>query len=169
MELYSRFLQSQSFPLMLLTYTVDERYSVRLVYNPAFYWGTTTVVDQDGQYFVNSDVSSYYGIQFNTETGKAVIGIVGAKFAEKMPSLNMSFRDIPYTFTSSGYVLETPELIPLIGETPYPDYKITNVKLMGSLDGRQTLEFTCTIDTERMSGSYHVMAALEIIPAQNNN
>ena len=169
MEYYSRYLGNQSFPMLRLSYMIDSRYFVRVIYSPAYYWGTTTVTDQDGNVFTNTDQTSFYGVQFDVDTKKASFAALGAKFAQGMPSLNMVFKDIDYTLDYSGYKLTKAELIPTIGDTPYPSYKITDFKMEGYWGGVQYVSFTCTIDTERLKGTYRVESALQIIPANTSN
>lgn len=169
LEYYSRYLGNQSFPMLLLSYMIDSRYFVRVIYNPAYYWGPTTVTDQDGKVFVNTDQTSFYGVQFDLDTKKASFAALGAKFAEGMPSLNMMFKDIEYTMDAYGYKMEKAELTPTIGDTPYPSYKITDFKMEGYWGGVQYVTFTCTIDTERVKGTYRVATSLQIVPPTQSN
>ena len=164
LEFYSRYLGNQAFPMLLLNYMIDNQYFVRVIYNPSYYWGTTTVTDQDGKVFTNSDVNSFYGIQFNLETKKADLGVFGAKFATGMPSMNMMFKGLDYTIDAYGYKITKDELIPTIGDTPYPSYKITDFKMEGYWGGVQYISFTCTIDTDRVKGQYRVEASVQIVP-----
>lgn len=174
-EYYSRYMGTQAFPIINLSFDLDGEYMVRAIYSPAYYWGTTTVVDQDGKTFVNSDQSSFYGIQFFPETKKATIGAFSAKFAEGMPALNMTFEAVPFTLNQYSYSAEVGEVIPKIGGTPYPDYKITDLKMSGTWGGQQYLQFTCTITKEDkethekvVTGTYRVSATLSILPPKQS-
>ena len=174
-EYYSRYMGTQAFPMVNLSFDLDGDYSVRAIYSPAYYWGTTTVVDQDGKTFVNSDQSSFYGIQFFPETKKATIGAFSAKFAEGMPALNMTFEEVPFTLNQYNYSASASEIIPKIGGTPYPDYMITDLTMSGTWGGQQSLQFTCTITKEDeetnekvVTGTYRVSAMLSILPSNES-
>lgn len=174
-EYYSRYMGQQAFPMLVLSFEIDSEYTVRAVYSPAYYWGTTTVVDQDGKTYTNSDQSSFYGIQFFAETKKATVGAFSAKFAENMPALNMTFKEIPFTLNQYNYTATSAEIIPEIGGTPYPDYKITDLTMSGTWGGQQSLSFTCTItkedeDTKEkvVTGTYRVSALLSIMPPKTS-
>lgn len=167
-EYYSRYLGQQSFPMILLSYTLDNQYTARVIYSPAYYWGTTNVVDQDGKVYVNSAQTSFYGVQFDTDKRTATVGAFSAKFAENMPALNMTFKDLPYVINQSGYSVTKEELTPYIGETPYPSYKITDFTMSGMWGGTQYISFTCTIDTEKVKGEYRVSAQLTIMPVNSS-
>lgn len=169
MEYYNRYLNNQSYPILVLSYTVDLQYDVRVIYNPSYYWGTTTVTDENGNTFSNSEVTSFYGIQFNTETHKAIFGAFGAKFAEGMAAVNMQFNDLTYDTNTYNYVVTGNDITPLIGDTPYPSFKISDFRLEGIWGGNQYLSFKCTIDSEKVKGVYNVRATLYIIPPTVEN
>ncbi len=174
-EYYSRYMGSQAFPMLNLSYDIDGEYTVRAIYSPAYYWGTTTVVDQDGKTYVNDDMSSFYGIQFFSDTRTATVGAFGAKFAEGMPALNMTFEKIPFTVSPYSYSAVSDEIIPKIGGTSYPDYKITDFSMTGTWGGQQSLNFTCTVTKEDketkekvVTGVYRVSSTLSIMPPKTS-
>lgn len=163
-EYYSRYLSNQSFPIVVSNFVVDSENEVRIIYNPSYYWGTTTVTDADNNVYTNKEQTSFYGILFDAEK-KTATGIAwGMKFAENMPALNMYFKDLDFTATQYGYNAQKSEVIPYLGETPYPDYKITDFTMSGIWGGNQYVSFTCTIDTEKVKGTYVVVASLSIFP-----
>jgi len=175
-EYYSRYLNQQAFPMLVMSYEIDGQYNVRVIYSPAYYWGNTVVTDQDGKSYTNSSQSSFYGIQFFHDTKVATFGAFSAKFAENMPAMNMTFKDIPFTLDQYSYNASIDELIPNIGETPYPNYKISDFRMTGTWGGQQTLSFTCTItDTDKetgavtVKGTYRVVAALSIMPPSTSS
>ncbi|MCM1450274.1 MAG: hypothetical protein NC082_08015 [Clostridiales bacterium] len=166
---YNRYYNGAQYPIFTLSFNIDDRYSARVIYTPAVYWGTTTVTDQDGKIFTNEQLSTYYAVAFDPETRKANFGAYGAKFAENMPAMNMIFPSIPFSLNLSSYNLSASELTPQIGGTPYPNYKITDFSMTGTYDGTQYVSFTCTIDTEKLKGTYRVSAVLKIIPDTKPN
>lgn len=161
---WSRYLGAQSFPLMQLSFNLDNQYNITTVFTPAYYWGTTTVTDEEGNTYTNSLQTSFYGIQFDPAKNTARLGLIGAKLAEAMPAQNMVFPDIPYTLNQSGYILKTDRLTPTISDTPYPAYQITDLQLSGTYGGQQRLQFNCTIDTPKTKGTYRVVATLNVMP-----
>lgn len=169
MDLYLRYLNTQAYYLMVCSYVIDSQYSVRVVYTPACYWGTTTVTDQDGKTYVNTNQTSFYGISFSPDKSRASLGCINAKFAEQMPAMSMNFDNVPFTANQYAFSLESNELTPTIGSVPFPSYKITDLKVRGNYDGPVTVEFTCTIDTEKVKGSYKVSAYLGVMPLQNSS
>lgn len=168
-EYYSRYLNNQGFPLIVSSFTVDDKDEVRIIFNPSYFWGTTTVTDENGNNYVNDTQTSFYGIQFDPEKTQAMVAAFNMKFADKMPALNMTFKNLPYIFNQYGYSASLNELTPYIGETPYPDYKITNFTVSGQWTGEMHVSFKCTIDTEKIKGTYNVNATLGILPKMDDN
>lgn len=116
------------------------------------YFGSTGVVNSmAGANFTSK--ASYYAVTLDPEAMKAKIEIFGAKFAEKMPSMDMTFGDVPFTASATGYTLTCDELIPTITNVPYPDYAITNLIGQGNLLSGLNLQFDCM-------GIYTVQAQL---------
>lgn len=169
MDYYIRYFNGQNFSLLVCNYTVDSRYSVRVVYTPAYYWGATQVVDSEGKVFNNTSMSSFYGMSFDINTGKGKLALVGAKFAEEMPAMNMVFPDIPYTLNQMGFSFKTDAVTPLINNVPFPSYKITDLEITGYYGSPVIVKFTCTIDTEKVKGVYKVSASLDVLPIVTNN
>ncbi len=163
-EYYSRYLNNQAYPLIVSSFVVDNRNEVRIIYSPAYYWGTTVVTDSEGKVFTNKEQTAFYGVQFDADKKTANCIAWNMKFAENMPALNMLFKDLPYTLNQYSYTVSKDEIIPYIGDTPYPDYKITDFTMTGTWGGNQLLKFKCTIDTEKVKGTYDVVATLSILP-----
>lgn len=169
MDLYMRYLGSQAYYLVVCNYVVDSQYSVRVVYTPACYWGSTMVTDKDGKVYTNDAQTTFYGIAFSPDKSRATIACINAKFAESMPAMSLSLDDLPYTLTQNGFTIEAAEVTPTMGGIPYPTYKITNVKATGYYGGPVYVSFTCTIDTEKVKGEYAVSAALDVMPKNTGN
>lgn len=166
LDLYLRYINSQAYYLLDCSYIVDSRYSVRVVFTPACYWGPTRVTDQDGNVYDNTNQTSFYGISYSPDKTRATIGCLNAKFADKMPAMNMNFENVPYTLTQYGFTLEASEITPTIGGVPFPSYKITDLKVSGAYGGPVNISFTCTIDSPKVKGTYKVEASLGVMPSQ---
>lgn len=167
MEYYRRSVGTRYLPAMFLTFKVDNAYSVRVVYTPSAYLGTTAVVDADGKSF--SSQKPYYAVAFDPTKSISALHILGAQFAEGMPAMDMVFTDIPVTFSHNGFEMAKAELIPQIGNTPYQDFKITDLTVSAAYEGMMTVNFTCTIDTKTMKGRYKVTAYLDVLPSETQN
>lgn len=161
--LYRRYINTSYFPVLWLTFTVDSQYRVRVVYTPSSFVGTTNVVGPDNSLYTSQ--KPYYCVAFDPTKSKATLHVIGAKFADKMPALDMMFTDIPFTCSQTGFDMAKAELIPRIGNVEYPDFKITDLKVSGNYEMGLMVEFTCTIDTKMMKGAYKVSANLEVVPA----
>lgn len=179
-EYYSRVLAhpsiNQAFPMIVCSFRVKD-VDVRVIWNPAYYWGTTTVTDMStGAVFTNKEVTTFYGRQFNLKDREAAVGAFGAKFAEKMPAMDLMFTKIPFSFTGSdssinqmGYTIKKNEITPIIGQTPYPDYKVSNFVMTGVWGGSQQVSFTVTLNSEKMKGQYQVVSNLSIYPTSTTS
>ncbi|MCM1451923.1 MAG: hypothetical protein NC102_06670 [Clostridium sp.] len=143
------------FPLFDIKYTI-EGYSIVSTPSSVINQGTT-IVSSEGQdnYTPSSGEEPIYGISFDTKEMKATIIIQGAKFASAMPALNMSFQNIPFTFSADGTaVFSIDQLEPVLitgsnSTTPMPNYPITNLSCTTDDRNNMNLQFTCTIKSER--------------------
>lgn len=105
------------------------------------YYGTTNVrnIASGTEFFT---VDPYYVLSFS-ENLTANVDIYGAKFAQNMPAQNMSFKNIPVTVTSNGCVLSVGDLVPEIGDVPYPNYPVTNFNAIVNFSSGVDLDFNC--------------------------
>lgn len=87
--------------------------------------------------------TTVYQISLNDTVMQASIEIYGAKFAEKMPALDMKFDGVAFELSNKGYVLECSELIPTIKNVPYPKYEITNLKGNAEFATGLNMDFGC--------------------------
>lgn len=131
--------------LVLLNYQVDSRYNITTLFKINRFQGKTISFRPDDP--TSSEFTSeetQYMININAEKMTADLAINKAKFQAEMPSLGvMTMKNIPFTLTVNGIELNTAEVIPSIAETPYPDYKLTNLK-MNVIPGMScTLSFEC--------------------------
>lgn len=110
------------------------------------YFGSTGVTNNAAATNFTSN-TSYYVVTLNPETMKATIDVYGAKFADKMPSMNMKFDGVIFNVSNLGYTLTCDELVPTIKEgevdVPYPDYKITNLTGNAAFATGLKLQFNC--------------------------
>lgn len=167
MEYYRRYVGTRYLPALFLTFTVDNSHRVRVVYTPSAYVGTTAVTDSEGKPFTSN--KPYYAVAFDPTKSISALHILGAQFAEGMPAMDMVFTDIPVTFSHNGFEMAKSELTPNIGNTPYKNYKITDLTVSAAYEGMMTVNFTCTIDSPKMKGKYKVTAYLDVLPSETQN
>ncbi len=143
LSLLDRYMDTGEYiPLINLSMTINGEYSLVVVPIQLVYFGTTTVTTlASGSVYTNDD--PYYLINFNASNQTASIGIVGAQFAEEMPEMDMLFDGIGFSLSSYGFTLNCDSLIPTVGDTPYPDYEITDLSCSGTYSGGGSLSFNC--------------------------
>ncbi len=162
-RLYRRYVGTYYFPAMWMTFVVDSQYRVRVIYTPSVYLGTTNVVNPDNGLFTSTD--PYYVVAIDPTKSKAALHVLGAKFADRMPAMDMIFPDLPITCNMNTFTIEADEIVPRIGSVEYPSFKITNLKVSGNYELGMKVEFDCTIDTPSMKGTYKVSSDLQLLPA----
>lgn len=145
--------QNEGYPLLAFGFTMDNQYRVESSIAPFYMWGKTTASSASSEPFTG-DVNKIVATP-DFENMTMTVLVNGAKFADRMPPLNIELENIPLTFVDNGatFSFEASELTPSIGGTPYPDYKCTKIKgTLNPVEG-MTFEFTC--DVPRM-GQYVV-------------
>lgn len=106
------------------------------------YSGVTNVKNVSSGAAFNHN-SALYQIVLDESTMQATIDIFGAKFAEKMPAMDMKFAGVAFELSNKGYILECNELIPTIKDVPYPNYKVTNLNGDAMFETGLSLDFDC--------------------------
>lgn len=151
-----------------LTFTINGVFTIKAYPIPDLYQfeSITNVTGPGNQFSFNN---AHYSINLNRGEGKVHLYLYNTKFAERMPAMNMIFKDIPVTFNSTGYKLNCESLIPCLndsGATLMEDYPITN--LSGSVtNGKLNLQFDCSINASGSSVegiTYHVTTSASNLP-----
>ena len=131
-------------PAIKCAYTVNDMIKVRMLLKENGYTGDTNVkCEAAGTSFDNAN--TVYHVSLDPETKQADLKIYGAKFAERMPAMDMEFKDVPFEATLDGYTLASESLIPEIDDVPYEGYPITNLSGASDFEGNMVLKFVCTI------------------------
>lgn len=114
-----------------LNYRLGAQYSAySTIKDPAYLYATTTVIDTNQ---IPADAKPYisegavYEVKMDIAKMVADINIYKVKFADKMPASDIRIVDIPVIATATGYSLAIDKATPLIGNTPFPSYEITNL------------------------------------------
>lgn len=119
-------------------YTIENMYDVRSTSeDPVYYITKTTVRDSENPTKPFTTETSLYNIDFDIAKMTADIKIANAKFADKMPAMNITIPGVPVVATRSGFNLSIESVIPQIGKDPYPKYIIKN--LSGIMAGKTLL------------------------------
>lgn len=144
MHIYDRMIGDYYVPGLCINYTVDGRYKVFSSREGQIVFGTSVSTDPDGKTFTNPDASC--GLTFDTKTMKVMVELPGSQFASGMPAQNIVFKDVPFTLGIDGIArFEMSALTPFIGETPYPQFPISDLKAVYDFRNGLTMNFTCTL------------------------
>lgn len=132
-------------PAFIYDFEIENRYEGK----GALLSGRTTSTDPDGNFYIpeidpSNHVRVAYWVDLNFDDKTADLYIYGAKFLNRMPSLNLEFPDIPFTYEYDGTIkLSMANLTPEYNGLPYPSFPISALK--GTLNFRTglDLEFNC--------------------------
>ena len=132
-------------PVINMSMTMGD-VEVITVQKQTVYFGSTGVVNNAASTNFTSK-TPYYAVTLDPDKKQATIDVYNAKFAEKMPAMNMKFAEIPFEVSNLGYKLACKELIPTIKDSgvdvPYPSYKITNLNGDATFATGMNLQFNC--------------------------
>lgn len=130
--------------LVYIYFVLDGRYELTTFFVNNFFIGTTSSTDltdpANAPFFTQQ---SQYLVIIDKKTMTAEVQIAYPKFVEAMPAERvgtMKFQNIPMSFTGDGMTFRINELIPLAGNAPFPNYKITN--LWGTIHAGKSLSLT---------------------------
>lgn len=142
---------------------VDSRYSVLSAQNVQFEFGTTRSTSISGDQQVSFETKDTdYALSFNIEKKTVAILMSGTRFMENMPAMDITVAEIPFQVSGTIFQFDTPNVIPTIGDTPYPGYAIEDLHGTLWLDKGMEMNFRCK--PEKMGGtefSVNVSTSLE--------
>lgn len=125
---------------LILSYNVNDSYTVKTFMKDAVYTGTTNIrTVGDGNVYTNDGVR--YRVVFSDDLKKADIIFYNAKFDERMPvTVNFVLQNLDVTYNRSGYVISNPEgqnLIPYTyenGLVENKNYQFTSFQFINASD-----------------------------------
>lgn len=138
-------------PIINICFEINNMFKVTAVQKHILYMGKTSVsgVSSDAPFTTNTQI---FQLTID-ENLTAKLGIVGAKFAQGMPSLDMVFKNIIVEINAgTGYTLKSESLIPEISDVPYPNYEIVNLAGNGVFSTGLNLSFVCNIKKTSEAG-----------------
>ena len=125
---------------IVLSYNVNDDYTVKTFAKDAIYNGTTNVRNAaSGDIFTNNDVR--YRVVFSEDFKKADVIFYDAKFASRMEPITFVLKGLSVNITKAGYTITNPEgevIIPLWWEsngfTEMENYPVTSFLLTNVSD-----------------------------------
>ncbi|MDE6098416.1 MAG: hypothetical protein K2G24_05970 [Muribaculaceae bacterium] len=148
LSVFDRIIGEYYYPVASISFTIDGRYHGVSTIPTQVFQGTTVTTDANGQSFSNTD--PIYVLELDVQKMTASLTINGAKFVQQMPAQTMSFTEIPFTISDNGVVTieKSGEIIPTIGNTPYPSFPITGFKAVFTIGTGMNLDFVCSVKGE---------------------
>lgn len=132
------------YPGFYARYTVDSKYSVLSAVWNQYQFGTTTSTYSGGSY---SSTETTYLVGFDIKAGTINIMMRNTRFVDKMPAMNILLEKIPFTISGTTASFRVDEIIPKIGDTPYPGFKITNLSGYYDFTKGMVMNFNCKPET----------------------
>jgi len=122
-----------------------EGYSVLSAIARQLQFGTTTSNSAAvGKYETNS---TDYVLGFNAEVGTVNILMKNCRFVEKMPAMNILLEKVPFTVSGTTASFNIEEIIPKIGDTPYPGFILRNLSGAYDFSSGFAMNFKCNPET----------------------
>ena len=145
-----RYMGLEYIPVFDIRYTVNTNYNVRTFQQSICYFGNTNVSIKGSGASSTTDLT-YYLVTFDKKTIdgtslKANLHIYSAKFAEKMPEMDIMMFNIPANLNHDGFTLEAESAKVYTGNSSspveQPNYPVTNLVGTGIISSGLTLNFT---------------------------
>ena len=128
-------------PTLTVRFTMDGVYSVLLASSLQIFEGNLVSTSESGAKFTTT--TPVYTATIDVE--KRILGIRmnSVQFVQGMPAMDIDIPAVPFTVSGSDLVINSESIIPSIGDTPFPDYTLTNLKGEIELEDGLELEFVC--------------------------
>ena len=131
-------------PQNAISFTIDDKYLVRIIQKKNYFYGSTFSVCTDGDLgqFITRDAK--YCVTLDYRSQQALMTIENAQFVSSMPTgITMTFPGIDFAMSDNGFTLNCTQLIPQANNRPFQAYEVTD--LTGTVVTAQTfdLKFTC--------------------------
>lgn len=159
------------------SFVVNNIYTVNLYSTPMIFErnSSTSVFKNFYDSYMFSYNEAFYVMNLDSEKSTAELYLYNIKFHQMMPNaLNLIFKDIPVTITSSGIELNCDEVTAVMNnseQTPMVDYPIT--ELSGWITNDELiLNYKCTITAQSSSvagSTYSVRSSAYLFPQTDNN
>lgn len=156
----------------------EPRYEVTTYANRNAYLGpitATSLIDHKvystaGNTTAQAD--TYYVVLLDQQKQTATFQVYNGKYSENMNPLTFMVKDIPFTFTSTGYSISAGSDTPLgvytatSGEKPAEGLEMTDLSIVADLERGATIRFKCNLGD---NDKYDVTASLRYLLYQTSN
>lgn len=142
MRIYQRYIETDYLPAFSMSMTLDKKYSIVSSYENQHCFGTTVSTAEGLPKFETQGTA--YDLAFNVETRCVTITLKRAQFNDRMPAMDMVFKNIPFVIQGDKAVFSIENLIPEQGGTPAAGFPITNLSGSLGFSGNFNFGFTCT-------------------------
>lgn len=131
-------------PGLTFSFVIDGKYKVEGSRAPLVLAGTTVSTPAEGNAFSTS--KAIYSFVPDFSKLLAEIRLANIQFSDMMPQMSlMTFPGIPFTFDNDGTLhFEAESLVPCIGDTPYPNFPITQLTATIRPGKGGEISFVCT-------------------------
>ncbi|MDE7153278.1 MAG: hypothetical protein K2O00_02385 [Muribaculaceae bacterium] len=140
----------QFIPVYDITYTVNGTYNVRAVQTSTFFFGETKTSIIGTEDLFTTD-KTYYCVVFeptSVKDGKVLtrLFMYNAKFAPKMPAMNLMLMELYSEMTKDGFTVDAPMAKVYTGSPQNPkeepDYIVTNFTMEGDYANSVKFDYT---------------------------
>lgn len=129
---------------------------------PTSFGGTTLVSLVGGSDAPEQTSATTYTVTFDLSRRTITLLCKGANFGHGMPvSLNITMRDIPLVVDGERFSFAAGDLIPYLGEDPYPNAPISDLSGSGKIGDNATLSLTfkCALRMGAVAGQTFLVTA----------
>lgn len=144
LRLCDRMTSTGRIPGFYARYTVDSKYYVLSAARKQYQFGTTTSTSTAGKY---ETTATDYAVTIDAVAGTMNILMQNTRFVDKMPAMNIVLEKVPFTVSGTTASFNVDEIIPKIGDTPYPGFTITNLSGYYDFSSAFVMAFSCTPET----------------------
>ncbi|MDE6266250.1 MAG: hypothetical protein K2M07_02740 [Muribaculaceae bacterium] len=140
----------EGIPVYDITYIVNGSYNVRSVQMSTFYFGQTETTIIGTESLFKTD-ETFYCVTFDPTVRKdgkpqARLFMYNAKFAPKMPEMNLMLLELYADFTVDGFTIKADEASVYTGTVQNPkeepDYAVTDFDMIGKFSTGVEFEYT---------------------------
>lgn len=167
LSVLDRILGQNYLPIIVVSYTIDDKYTVTTIPRVLSYFGKTTITNlADGKKFETD--ATWYQLEMNPEKNLATLYVNGAKFAFEMPAMDMSFGDLNFIASGERVTFDKDALTPGLKQgasyVPMSAFPITDLGGQLMVKGTMDLRFKC----DAKGASYEVIASCGVLSTSNN-
>lgn len=143
-KLFERTTSEGRLPGILASYIVNSRFNVVSSLPAQYLYGTTVSSSVAGRY---ETTDTDYTLVFDFEASTLDIRMNNTAFIEQMPKMNIVLEKVPFVMSGNSAVFSADNIIPKIGNTPYPGFAITDLSGHCDFLSDMIMTFKCKPET----------------------